>query len=57
MGKDKSDRKESSVELERLRVMHQETTDPMASRLLGDILSEMEAAFPSTKGDTDEPAA
>jgi hypothetical protein len=45
MSKSKADRKEGLLEFERLRAMHQETTDPMAARLLGDILTEMEAIF------------
>jgi hypothetical protein len=45
MSKSKADRTEGLLEFERLRAMHQETTDPMAARLLGDILTEMEAVF------------
>jgi hypothetical protein len=55
MGKDKSDPAESALEIERLRAMHHETTDPMAARLLGDVLSELEAAFPAEKDASDEP--
>lgn len=50
MGKDPN---ESALQLERLRAMHQETTDPMAARLLADILSEMEAAAVRSKKDAD----
>ncbi len=45
MSNSKADRKEGLMEFERLRAMHEETTDPMAARLLGDILTEMEAIF------------
>lgn len=55
MGKDKSDPDETALQLERLRAMHMETTDPMAALLLGVVLSELEAAFPPANGVRDEP--
>ena len=55
MGKDKSDPAERALEIERLRAMHQETTDPMAALLLGDVLSELEAAFPPEKDASEKP--
>lgn len=55
MGKDKSDPDETALQPERLRAMHKETTDPMAALLLGDVLSELEAAFPPANGVSDEP--
>ena len=45
MAKRNADTKEDALEVERLRAMHNETTDPMAARLLGDILTELETAF------------
>ena len=51
MGQDNPDRAETARQLERLRAMHQETTDPLAARLLGEVLSEMEAALAPEKSD------
>ena len=55
MGIDKPDPAERALQIERLRAMYQETTDPMAARLLGDVLSELEAAFPAEKDAGDKP--
>ena len=43
MGGSKPDLTEDALQLERLRAIHHETTDPMAARLLGDILTKFEA--------------
>lgn len=57
MGENKSDPSESARRLEQFRAMHHETTDPMAARLLGDIVSELEATSPTEKSNGEEPRA
>ena len=43
------DRKERELELERYRALQHETTDPMAARLLDEIVNEMEAELKADK--------
>lgn len=39
-------------ELQRYRRLHAEATDPLAVRLLQDIIAELEASLPTEKQDT-----
>ena len=40
---DENDETERQAALERFRMMREETTDPLAARLIGDIINELEA--------------
>lgn len=55
MGEKKMLRSDRELELHRLRLMQQETTDPLAARLLADIVAELELelkAAAAARGDT-----
>ena len=49
------DRSEQEVELQRFRVLKEETTDPVAFRFLDEIVSELEAEL-KRNTDSEEPA-
>jgi len=47
---DMRDRKNRELELERYRMLLQETVDPLGTRLLADLISELEADLAADAG-------
>ena len=55
MSKGTRERADHELELQRYRMLQHETTDPLAMRLLDEIVSELEADLKADNGDGKDP--